>query len=542
MTSQKDVNIEISTAQQLNEYDEDYYEMFLEGIQEHFNRTISQYGNSIFVTDTPGLFDTFLRNSPSDKRQKYTCNTCRKFCDTFGGLVSITPDGFTIPVIWPSPEAVPRFYYDSVDVVRQHISGARVTGIFLSSENIWGKPATGYWLHMAVGSHLAFSNSLQTPAQAMAEKRENYKTLLSGLREYPYEAVEQALRVLKTGSLYRSEKVLGMTEWFKGIHEQRAASKNNRIRDNLTWLAVATAPAGFCHIKSSMISTLLDDIKAGHSFSRVSTRFAKKMHPAQYQRPQVAPPAGNIAQAEKTIEKLKAAGSLERRFARLDEVKLIWRPAEQRPKPVEVGAGVFSHLKPKSYTAIRKLDIPTITMTWAKFKRTILPTADTIEFYVPHNRQSYAALVTAVNFDAPPILQWDLPEQRNPVSWYLHVGGSYPGDWGLDGGVYHRMTGICFKPSMWYSEFSQHGEGIVFLLDGAMDKRFSGNALFPEILKAEFHGIRATIEMYSRNAALQGKAATSACGLALHKGASWDAVFRVFSGDSSANYKLDRWD
>lgn len=54
-----------------------------------------------------------------------------------------------------------------------------------------------------------------------------------------------------------------------------------------------------------MIGTLLDDIASGMSFDSVSRRFAEKMHPLQYQRPQAAPSAGNIAQAEKIVEKLE---------------------------------------------------------------------------------------------------------------------------------------------------------------------------------------------------------------------------------------------
>ena len=187
----------------------------------------------------------------------------------------------------------------------------------------------------------------------------------------------------------------------------RSATQNNRTRNNLTWSAVATAPSGFCRIKSSMVGTLLQDIVAGSSFADISCPPSDKMHPLQYQRPQAAPSAGNIAQAEKTIEVLKSAGSLERRFARLEEIELIWSPAAPAPKPAEVRGGVFSHIAPKGKRHIGEVNLPTITMTWDKFQREVLPTAQEIEFYITPYRSSYIALVTAVNLDAPPILQWD---------------------------------------------------------------------------------------------------------------------------------------
>ena len=42
-----------------------------------------------------------------------------------------------------------------------------------------------------------------------------------------------------------------------------------------------------------------------------------------------------------------------------------------------------------------------------------------------------------------------------------------------------------------------HGAGVLFVLAGARESRQDGSALFPEILKSEFHGIRSVIEAYS---------------------------------------------
>lgn len=543
------MNSQVSRPPQIDQHNEGEYEVFLSDIREHFAKAIDE-DKVLFKTDASDLFITFVSALPN-LRQHYICNACQKFVDRYGGLAAITPDGETVPVMWPVD--VPVFYRKAVNAVNRAVSKARITGVFFDDRPVWGRPVTGEWHHMAVlPNGVVFDHPIQTPDQVMAEKREDYKTLLNGLARYPIEVVEQALLILKTDSLYRSEKVLGIAKWLKKVHKQRASTKNRRIINNLTWLAVATAPAGFCHIKSSMIGTLLEDIVDGlyvdaisrRFFDTITRRFADKMHPLQYQRPQVAPTAGNIAQAEKVIEKLKVAGSLERRFARIDELSLIWSPIEQHQEPIEVGEGVFSHLVPKGYRTVREIAIPAITMNWRKFQETVLPTAETIEFYVPQRRESYTALVTAVDYKAPPILQWDFEGQRNPVSWYLYNNESRPDDWGLIGGQYHRVTGICFKPSMWHGNFSHHGEGVIFILDGAKDTLYedSGNALFPEILKTEFHNIRSTIEAYSKDATLKGADEASACGIALLKGNQWNVFFRVFADGTKIDYILDRID
>jgi hypothetical protein len=267
-------------------------------------------------------------------------------------------------------------------------------------------------------------------------------------------------------------------------------------------------------------------------------------HPLLYQRPQAAPTMGNIRQAEKAVEQLRAAGSLARRFARLDEVQAIWRPQAGAMERA-AGGGLFGHLRPKGSLPAGGLTLPGVTMTWEKFQRVVLPTAEQIDFYVPTCRENYTAFCTAVNPDAPSILQWDLLEKRNPVSWYVWYGGSLPIQFGLMAAEWCPVTAITLQPSSWFGAKCEHqGEAVVFLLEGARETRIdAGAAIFPETLKSEFHGIRATIEAYSRSAELSGREAGSACGIRLQKGASWpNALFRVRAGGNTAEYRLDRWD
>jgi hypothetical protein len=363
--------------------------------------------------------------------------------------------------------------------------------------------------------------------------------VMHALNEFTQPHIEQALTLIKTEALYRSEKVLGQAEWLHGLHIARAAAHGS-AKANAVWRAIATAPAGFCHPRSSMIGTLLEDIAAGMEFSEVSRRFAAKMHPLAYQRPQAAPTAGAIAAAEKVMEQLGAAGSLARRFARLDEVQALWTPTKEKEAPA--AGGVFGHLKPKDAAAPINMAVPPQVMTWEKFQRTVLPIAERIEYQAPIVG-SYTSLVTAANADAPPILQWDSEEKRNPVSWYFWNRGSTAASFGLAAGAFCKVNAVALKPSMWNGGNEHQGAGVLFVLDGAAETRMAGAALFPEILKSELHGVRSVIEAYSRSAVIEGKDQQSAAGVMLTKGGNaWDAVLRVWVGGRSVDYKLDRWD
>jgi hypothetical protein len=375
----------------------------------------------------------------------------------------------------------------------------------------------------------------------MAAKREDFHTVSRALSEYTKPVLAKALTLLRTETLYRGEKVISPAEWLHALHDARDGAREP-ARTNLTWRAVATAPPGFCRPRASMIGTLLEDIASDLPFEDVSRRFAAKMHPLQYQRPQSAPSAETIAQAEKLVATLNASGSLARRFARLDELTAVWSPtpAVRTPKP-----GVFGHLVPKGEAlAPASVDMPEVTITWDKFHRTVVPTATRIEYFVKAGRDAYTTFVTAVNADAPPIFQWDSPERRNPVSLYLWVTGSPPEQFGLAARTFHPVSAVALSPWLWSDgNYPHQGRGVVFVLEGARDTRIDGGAmLFPEFLKSEFHPVRKVIEAFSRSAKLEGIEAASASGIMLSKGVRWDAVFRVTSRDSVVTYRLDRWD
>lgn len=508
---------------------------------EQLLRKLTMADGPLFTTDTTGLFDTFLANLPMAYRQRYTCNSCRQFVDRFGGLVTIDEHGHTKPAVWAAMEDVPPLFVDAIIAMRDAISTAKVTGVFYSDKHIWGTPVTGEWHHMHVTppTDAIYRSRLKTPHQAMAEKSEDFAVLGRSLGDCTLQQVETALTVLRSDSLYRSEKVLSAAEWLYSLMVTLANTKHNNYKHNLLWHTVATAPAGFCHVRNTMIGTLLDDIASNMGFDAVKRRFDAKMHPLQYQRPQVAPSAGNIEQAEKLVEKLSITNSLRRRFARIEDVQALWMPKLQQQQSAN---GLFGHLRPKGSASSGTLRMPSQTVTWKKFQRDVLPLAESIQFYVD-SRDNFAALLTAVDADAPPILQWDIEAERNPVSWYLYHNGSMPDRWNLSRG-WVDVTAIALQPSAWCGNYSHHSNGVLFLLKGAVDKQHSGLGLFPEILKSELREVRATIEAYSRAGTLEGKDKASACGVILQDTSNvlWNGKFKVVVGGTVQEYAIDRWE
>lgn len=520
----------------------DGYERFLSDIRLEFDKSVKNGKEPVFVTDATGLYDLFLANIPEEARQHYNCRACRRFVDNYGRLVVVTDAGGLKPVMWA--KGVPDFFKESVAAIRKCVSGAKITGVFMTDQPSLGIPVTGEWEHMAVipPPGMKYSSRLKTAFQAAAEVNENHRLLCEAVEQrYDTEVVNQAVNILRSETLYRGEKVLKNAEW---LLEVKVATKGRRGKANLLWKYAAKAPTGYCHISEGMLGTLLDDIAAGHDLGSIKRRFADKMDPTQYQRPKAAPTAGNVAQAEKIVEKLGIEPSLERRYARLEEIQTLWKPVVTEKT---VTTGVFAGIQTKERgtgQSSRFSDTPSTTMTWEKFRSTVLPRAKKIEFYVGCQRNNYGAILTAVNPDAPPIIQWDKEDSRNPFNWYVYNGGSLPGTWNLSQG-WNEVTGIALKPSMWQGGFEHHGKGVFFILAGCKDRNHmtAGNALFPETLKSELHGVRSTIEAYSSKHHLHGYAEASACGMLMAASSQWwDYELRVTTAQGVTKYKLDRWD
>lgn len=535
---------------------DDHYEAFLASVRDKFAHAV-RGGTPLFTTNVAehgDLFDAFLGELPADRRQHYTCRACRAFVNRYGGLVTISADGIAMSALW-HPGTVPDFFVTAVAVLAGMVRRSKVTGVFLSKDPEWGtvsntgvKPP-GEWFHLAVQPPFSMLHRsvLLSAEQKMAERKEEHGMLQRGLADFPIEVVRKAHALLTTGALNRSEKHIGAAKWLLDLHEARAGAKRREdIADNLVWLTVALAPAGFAHVRSGMLGTLLEDVAEGLPIEAIKRRFDEKMRGDLYQRPQAPPAAGNIAAAEAIVEKLGLKAALPRRFAKLEDVQAMWTPKPVAPAAPAEG-GVFGHLTPKGAAPVLKRDtLPVQTMTWVKFQAVVLPTAESIALEVPSGMAAFAALVTAVDPAAPPILQWDREDDRNPMSWYQYVGGSPASVWNLTEGTWVDVTAITLQPSMWGdpAAFSHQGQKVFFLLKGARDIRHrNGGGLFPETLKAEFHAVRATLEAYSNAAPIADRDEATACGLAFQAGGRFsNALIRVKSQGVEMLYQLDRWD
>lgn len=514
---------------------------FRNAVRDHFANATAQT-KALFRTGAPALFDTFLDNLPAHRRQEHNCKACQAFLTGYGGVVTIDDEGSTRSPLWEGI-CVPSDYQAAVDALRHTATTAAVTDVFFAHTQVWGRRSLSEWTHLTVDrpAGLLRPDALSSPFQATAAKREDHRIVAESLGVYSKDTIAQGLLLVQSASLHQAEQIVKGPLTFLADLQDTVARLPRAARPNLLWKAVATAPPGFCRPRSTMVGALLDDIAAGMPFDQVKRRFEAKVHPLLYQRPQASPKAGNIEAAEKVVARLGIAPSLERRFARFEEMQLLWQPASAG---AESGLrGVFAHLREAAKPS--GLVPPAQKITWEKFQREVLPKATAIECET-QPVMDFAGVLTATHPEAPPILLWDQPERRNPVSHYVYSGGSAPARWGLAEGKRVRVTGVSLLPPMWDQEreYPSINKGALFLLEGAWDhNESSGLCLFPVFLKAELHSIRSTIEAHSKSQAPTGRTEASACGLLVSAGTKeGTATFAVTVANGTLRYTIDRWD
>lgn len=544
--------------------EDDHYEDFLAALRARVTNYAGKSGALFTTRHDVSLYDVFLGGLPPERQQHYNCRTCRRFVETYGRLAAIDGNGDLVPFLWSDVD-VPAFFRHAVEQVAAAVRRARVGGVFFTAEKQWGVASNAsakppfWWNHMAVtpDAALLFVETLdgdgrpvKTAEQATAEKREDRAMLVRALVEYPLDVAQKAVHLLMSETFYRSEQGIAVAQWFFDLSRVKESFGNAAPRarwTNLLWRSAAAAPAGFCHVRNTVVGSLLDDVKANLSVAEIQRRWNEKMAPSRYRRPVAPPTEGNIVQAERLVAAMGLTRSLERRFARLDEVvpHAVWTP--KAAPAASPPSGVFGHLRQRGASLV-SLVPPAAPMTWEKFQRTVLPAAKTVEVRLPAGNGPYYALVTAVHPDAPPILQWDRTEKRNPVSWYVHEHGSPAVQWGLRAGSFVPVTALVPSPNMWDAERPQphHGEKVLFLLEGARDLAYkAGGGFFMNLLRSELHPVRATLEAHVKGAVVAANAEgeAPACGVGLSKGVgTWGITVRVTTDLGVSLYDLDRWD
>lgn len=186
----------------------------------------------------------------------------------------------------------------------------------------------------------------------------------------------------------------------------------------------------------------------------------------------------------------------------------LWR---KKPEP---GLKLFRSVAPSSSTK-QSIDLPATSISFTKLVTQILPTAARVWIKVPAHRAIFF-FITGYE-GSKPLMQWHT--DTHLVSGYVYNNPRHVVQHGLRADDWNEAQGLVPGPWLWHvsetanrfplpteealrEELShvhtKHGFKYVFLLEKVYDQTTKELCLFPEFLKGELHGVRSTIERYSR--------------------------------------------
>ena len=505
-------------------------------LENHTNDPIFQVGLGRTKKERDSISNTFIDHLPTDWRQTIQCSACRKFMRDWGTLVCVDPmTGDLIPLFWDPNGDVPPLFKESVkavaDLLKQNLISSQCRST--PGEGVVGVVKSGGFTHM----HFDFNGYL--------EKRDKEKSIASLRPASMSELVEMLDRILKDNNkgtvdhtayllledkLPYSDKHKGAIRWLQGLYEPDLFSGQSEVsRHNLLCYFAAKTFIGCINtLRNGMVNELLDMVRSGMDFEEIREKWTRLASPTKYMRPIAAPTAGNIAAAEKLFAELKLTeNDMRRAYLKPDQIPssaFLYRS----PLSVPTKAGIFSAVvsKPKSFTTYNKTEsrIPEASITFTKFVNEILPTAQEIKYQLPTHSHVFFFITGLPN--TAPLLQWHT--STNLASWYVNPVAKAVTKHNLSAG-WIRVPYIVSFPHMWTElpssssdppttadessrpivgklpssdaldsfKHKQHGISYLVRLEGATDSS-SSLCLFPTMLRSEMHGVRATIEAYSK--------------------------------------------
>lgn len=353
------------------------------------------------------------------ERTEHDCSSCRAFIKNVGSLVVII-DG-EIQTMWDME--VGGQYQPVVDTLAMMVRACPIDNLFLhgqhpvSTDKNFEETAEGVrtWehLHVTLPDTMLAKNDQIGPR--LSEARSAYDVMLRSLREITLDAVETVQDLIGQNSLYRGEEKKPLVDEFARLKRTFDPLTSTRAQELFAWQQV-TANAWVCRVRNDVVGTLLVDLSEGVDLEKAVKSFEDKVSGTNYKRPTalVTPKMRDAARAK--IEELGLMPSLERRFARLEDISVnnvLWadRSAKQR-----LAGDVWDDIPTTGQQAKNFDRVEEITIE--KFIADVLPTATSIEvMFENRHRGNLVSLVAPYDLTAKPLFKWS-----NPFSW------SYAGD------------------------------------------------------------------------------------------------------------------
>ncbi len=362
-------------------------------------------------------------------RSEHDCSCCRQFIKAVGNVVAII-DGKVVS-IWDIEIDEPA-YQLVADSMAQLVKAHKVTDVFLHPEKTAGtdrnfeddngKVIT--WNHFHVNipwgrnqgkNYYRIKKEIPT---LLGISRDVHDVLLRGLTELTQDSVDTVLDIIRQNSLYRGNEYQSNVKVFDRMKRAFDKLGTEQAKDLFVWENFDKVSSGaVSKIRNTAIGTLLIDLSAGEDLEGAVRKFETSiMAPSNYKRSTALVSQKMVDAAKVAVEELGLTSALERRYAKLADVRvndIIFANREARGAML---GGAFAGIANKATTPKNLDKVETVSIE--KFINDIVPQVDSIEVFVENRYiNNLVSLVAPAYKGAKSLFKWD-----NDFSW------SYNGD------------------------------------------------------------------------------------------------------------------
>ena len=403
---------------------------FLNKLSERLNKMldyVEKNNSTLYETDIDKdeLWEVYLSSFPEGtnkmyrKRREYDCGHCRNFIKIIGGAVAIV-DG-KIHTIWEI-DTDDVVFQPVVDALRTYVESKPIKDIWRHFTNTVGVKSTNEytedkqiikWTHMYTPIPERLLERKSDIPTAKAKVRDRKNVFKRSLDEITEEAVDTVLELIASNTLYRGQ------EWERVLKDFRKYQReynglSDGEKDTYTWTKAMTIGDVIGRIRNHSIGTLLVNISEGMDLDNAVKAYENVVAPANYKRPKAIFTKKMLEDAKKTVTDLGYMDSLQRRFARLDDItvnNILFCNRDAAPR-IQGGLDIFDEMSkevavnPKKFSKIEEISAE-------KFVSDVLPTAKELEvLFENRHKKNMVSLIAPVNKDAKNMMKWS-----NPFSW-----------------------------------------------------------------------------------------------------------------------------
>ena len=403
---------------------------FLIKLSERLNKMldyVEKNNSTLYETDIDKdeLWEVYLSSFPEGtnkmyrKRREYDCGHCRNFIKTIGGAVAIV-DG-KIHTIWEI-DTDDVVFQPVVDALRTYVESKPIKDIWRHFTNTVGVKSTNEytedkqiikWTHMYTPIPERLLERKSDIPTAKAKVRDRKNVFKRSLDEITEEAVDTVLELIASNTLYRGQ------EWERVLKDFRKYQREYNVlsdeeKDTYAWAKAMTIGDVIGRIRNHSIGTLLVNISEDMDLDNAVKAYENVVAPANYKRPKAIFTKKMLEDAKKTVTDLGYMDSLQRRFAKLDDItvnNILFCNRDAAPR-IQGGLDIFDEMSkevavnPKKFSKVEEISAE-------KFVSDVLPTAKELEvLFENRHKKNMVSLIAPVNKDAKNMMKWS-----NPFSW-----------------------------------------------------------------------------------------------------------------------------